>query len=50
MVSLKFGLKTLMMVIITAGYLEATPLQDAKYDERCKQIALETLYVFSKVK
>lgn len=26
-----------------------TPLQDAKYDERCKQIALETLYVFSKV-
>ena len=27
-----------------------TPLQDTKYDERCKQIALETLYVFSKVK
>lgn len=27
-----------------------TPLQDEKYDERCKQIALETLYVFSKVK
>lgn len=27
-----------------------TPLQDAKYDERCRQIALETLYVFSKVK
>jgi protein-tyrosine phosphatase/arsenate reductase len=27
-----------------------TPLQDAKYDERCKQIALETLYVFSKLK
>lgn len=26
-----------------------TPLQDAKYDERCRQIALETLYVFSKV-
>lgn len=24
-----------------------TPLQDAKYDERCKQIALETFYVFS---
>lgn len=24
-----------------------TALQDAKYDERCKQIALETLYVFS---
>jgi arsenate reductase len=27
-----------------------TPLQDTKYDERCRQIALETLYVFSKVK
>lgn len=27
-----------------------TPQQDAKYDERCKQIALEALYVFSKVK
>lgn len=27
-----------------------TPLQDEKYDERCAQIALETLYVFSKVK
>ncbi|MCC6371996.1 MAG: protein-tyrosine-phosphatase [Bacteroidia bacterium] len=26
-----------------------TPLQDAKYSERCEQIALETLYVFSKV-
>ena len=26
-----------------------TPLQDAKYDERCRQIALETLYVFSKL-
>ena len=26
-----------------------TPLQDAKYDERCKEIALETLYVFSKI-
>ncbi|MEI8136174.1 MAG: protein-tyrosine-phosphatase [Bacteroidota bacterium] len=26
-----------------------TNMQDAKYDERCKQIALETLYVFSKV-
>jgi arsenate reductase len=26
-----------------------TPRQDAKYDERCKQIALETLYVFSKI-
>lgn len=24
-----------------------TDLQDAKYDERCRQIALETLYVFS---
>jgi protein-tyrosine phosphatase/arsenate reductase len=27
-----------------------TPMRDAKYDERCKQIALETLYVFSRVK
>ena len=27
-----------------------TPLKDAKYDERCRQIALETLYVFSLVK
>ncbi len=27
-----------------------TAQQDAKYDERCKQIALETLYVFSLVK
>lgn len=26
-----------------------TPLQDAKYDERCRQIALETFYVFSKI-
>lgn len=26
-----------------------TTLQDEKYDERCKQIARETLYVFSKV-
>ena len=26
-----------------------TPQQDAKYDEHCKQIALETLYVFSKL-
>lgn len=26
-----------------------TPEQDAKYDERCRQIALETLYVFSKL-
>ena len=26
-----------------------TPLQDTKYDERCKQIALETFYVFSKL-
>lgn len=24
-----------------------TPMQDSKYDERCKQIALETLYAFS---
>jgi arsenate reductase len=27
-----------------------TALQDAKYDERCKQIALETFYIFSKIK
>ncbi|MBN8693491.1 MAG: protein-tyrosine-phosphatase [Bacteroidetes bacterium] len=27
-----------------------TPLQDAKYDERCRQIALETLFVFSLVR
>jgi arsenate reductase (thioredoxin) len=27
-----------------------TPQQDVKYDERCRQIARETLYVFSKVK
>jgi len=27
-----------------------TELQDTKYDERCGQIALETLYVFSKIK
>ena len=27
-----------------------TPLQDAKYDERCKQIAMESLYLFSQVK
>jgi arsenate reductase (thioredoxin) len=26
-----------------------TPQQDAKYDERCRQIATEILYVFSKV-
>jgi protein-tyrosine phosphatase/arsenate reductase len=26
-----------------------TPEQDEKYDERCKQIALETLYIFSKL-
>ncbi len=26
-----------------------TALQDSKYDERCKQIALETFYVFSKI-
>jgi arsenate reductase (thioredoxin) len=26
-----------------------TSLQDSKYDERCRQIALETLYVFSKI-
>lgn len=28
---------------------DETPEQDEKYDERCRQIALETLYVFSKV-
>lgn len=27
-----------------------TPMQDTKYDERCKQIALETLYIFSLIK
>jgi protein-tyrosine phosphatase/arsenate reductase len=27
-----------------------TPMQDAKYDERCRQIALETFYVFSLLK
>ena len=27
-----------------------SPLQDSKYDERAKQIALETLYVFSLIK
>jgi len=27
-----------------------TPQQDAKYDERCKQIAVETFYVFSLIK
>jgi protein-tyrosine phosphatase/arsenate reductase len=29
---------------------DGTPQQDEKYDERCKQIALETLYIFSKAK
>lgn len=29
---------------------DGTAQQNEKYDERCKQIALETLYVFSKVK
>jgi arsenate reductase (thioredoxin) len=28
---------------------DGTDLQDKKYDERCRQIALETFYVFSKV-
>ncbi len=28
---------------------DGTPQETAKYDERCKQIATETLYVFSKV-
>lgn len=27
-----------------------TPLQNEKYDERCRQIALETMYVFSLIK
>jgi protein-tyrosine phosphatase/arsenate reductase len=27
-----------------------TPLQDEKYSERCRQIALETFYAFSKAK
>ena len=27
-----------------------TPLQDTKYDERCRQIALETFYIFSLLK
>lgn len=29
---------------------DGTPQEAAKYDERCRQIATETLYVFSKVK
>jgi arsenate reductase (thioredoxin) len=29
---------------------DETELRDLKYDERCKQIALETLYVFSNLK
>jgi hypothetical protein len=29
---------------------DGTPEETTKYDERCKQIATETLYVFSKVK
>ena len=29
---------------------DTTELQDAKYDERCRQIALETFYVFSLIK
>jgi arsenate reductase len=29
---------------------DLTPLKDAKYDERCKQIATETFYIFSQVK
>lgn len=27
-----------------------TPLQDEKYDERCRQIALETMFIFSETK
>lgn len=30
-------------------HFEGTPLQDEKYDERCRQIARETFYAFSKV-
>ena len=29
---------------------DGKPQEQTKYDERCKQIARETLYVFSKVK
>jgi protein-tyrosine phosphatase/arsenate reductase len=29
---------------------DGSPLQDAKYDERCRQIALETFYIFSQIK
>jgi arsenate reductase len=29
---------------------DGTPQETAKYDERCRQIATETLYIFSKVK
>jgi protein-tyrosine phosphatase/arsenate reductase len=29
---------------------DSTGLQDTKYDERCRQIALETFYIFSKIK
>lgn len=29
---------------------DTTELQDAKYDEKCRQIALETFYVFSLIK
>lgn len=29
---------------------DGTSQETAKYDERCKQIATETFYVFSKVK
>lgn len=28
---------------------DGTPLQEIKYDERCRQIALETLYLFSAI-
>ena len=31
-------------------HFDGQPNETAKYDERCKQIATETLYVFSKVK
>ena len=40
MISLKLGLKTLVMVIVTAGFLEAAPLQDANKvsDDSTKKI------------
>ncbi|MES2565590.1 MAG: protein-tyrosine-phosphatase [Bacteroidota bacterium] len=42
-------------LIIATAYddpksFDNSPLQDKKYDERCRQIAMEILYVFSKIK